>query len=96
MAAVAHLAVRGAGGGGQGVKKMLLKQARMVPLEETGSRTRVRRAQGRSLAGANPGDGPKEDKRFMDRRAPRCGEEADRGRRMGAEETVRCWLVGRI
>ena len=31
----------------------------------------------------------------MDREAPQCDEEVGRGRRMGAEENVRRWLVGR-
>ena len=46
------------------------------------------------MAGACPSNAAVEDQRNVDRQAPQCDEEIGRGRRMGAEKTVRHWLVG--
>ena len=47
------------------------------------------------MAGANPSSAAKKDQRSVDRQAPTCDEEGGRGGRMGVENIVRHWLVGR-
>ena len=78
----------------QDVKKMLLKQARMVYWKRWAANHEYEELEGgvwleliQAMA--------KEDERILDGRTPKCGEEAGCGRRMGAEKIVRHWLVGR-
>ena len=77
----------------QDVKNILLKQARLAYLEEMDSKARARRVQRRCMVGVNSIHVAKKDQQSVDRQESKCDEEADRGRRMGAEKIVRHWLV---
>ena len=45
------------------------------------------------MAGANQSCASKADQRSLDRQAPKCDEEAGRGRRLDAEKILRHWFV---
>ena len=46
------------------------------------------------MAGASSGSFAKESEGGVDRQASQCGQKTVLGRRMGAKETLRYWLIG--
>ena len=63
-------------------------------LEEVGCEARVRRIEGRFLAPASSGSAAEENKGRVDLEASKCRKKMISGRRLGAEKTLRHWLVG--
>ena len=79
--------------GPKDVQKMLLQQVRTA-LEEVGNQARKRRFEGWDLVGAACGLVAQENEGRLDGKTSKCRQKTGYGRRLGAEETFRHWLVG--
>ena len=78
----------------QNVKKMLLEHAKMALWKEWAAKHECEEFKERVWLEPVQAMLRRKTNESVDRQGPQCDEEVGRGRRMGAEKTVRHWLVG--